>query len=580
MSSQLAIDSNLLNSKFEGYKLDPFSSTVVRTPVQSAQFKVNPTDHRVGFRDLQARIRHSQLSYGYPIDENRAAAFYVDEGYCLIAVVYNKVVKQTYFYPVITLAKPFGHIPSYAEPDENVPIDHQIPSVIAISSKLVLVSNGVGDIELIGLEQVDDRLEGVVLGHGCYMGDGLEGVSPVPCVLLSARQVKNKIIFVVHSRTASKTTEFNISTLEMNIPTAETKHEEDGSFSLFITILSIQRGPEVPVYCSISPSGQLVIFGSETRYARVKEHNMNEETESTADTPMEVEQTPAYKWSQDGADLTVQFQLPVDTPKSAIFCKFVPDHLNLIVQTEAQDISYPFAKLWSKVKPDECFWERDDNTLTLYITKLDEHTRWPQLFDRDDGVAETLTANALAAINQSLSKFTSDVQPSQHPAATDMDEDIDEVYQPVIFTIFNLAGDVVQEVASGHMNWLCSSYHTTELPSVCLQVDVDGVVFQLKEVNGSIEFQHIACFDAFAFVQASKRDARFIHHDPRLFFTSVVESSRNAYIYYHHSDKRTVETQTLVDLTQGENCDILGVELVMDNLLMALTDSDVIVMEL
>jgi hypothetical protein len=444
----------------------------------------------------------------------------------------------------------------------------------------------VGDIELVGLEQVEDKLVGVVLGHGCYMGDGLEGVSPVPCVLLSARQIKSKIIFVVYSRTASKTTEFNISTLEMNIPTKETKHENDGTFSLFITILSIQRGPEVPVYCAISPSGGRIIFGSETRYARVKEHKADEETdeamEVAVDTPMEVEQTPPYKWSQDGADITVQFQLPVDTPKSAIFCKFVPDHLNLIVQTGSHDISYPFAKLWSKVKPDECFWERDDNTLTLFITKLDQHTRWPQLFDREDGVAETLTANALAAINQSLSKFTTDggAQPAQHPAATDMDEDIDEVYQPVIFTVFNLAGDVVQEVASGHMNWICSSYHTAELPSVCLQVDVDGVVFQLKEVNGSIEFQHVASLDAFAFVQASKRDARFIHHDPRFVFTSIIESSRNAYIYYHHDDKRMIEKQTLIDLTQGEDSDILGVELVMDNILMALTDSHVIVMEL
>jgi hypothetical protein len=91
MTSPLTIDSNLLNSKFEGYKLDPFSSTVVRTPIQAELFKVHPSEHRVGFRDLQARIRHSQLSYGYPIDEKRATAFYIDEDYRLTAVVYDKV---------------------------------------------------------------------------------------------------------------------------------------------------------------------------------------------------------------------------------------------------------------------------------------------------------------------------------------------------------------------------------------------------------------------------------------------------------------------------------------------------------
>lgn len=508
---------------------------------------------------------------------------------------------------ITELIKPLGPLPGFTEPDSTVPLQPQIPSAVAVSRELVVVSNGVGDIELVGIEEKNGKILGASLGSACYLGEGNEGISPVPCMLLTARRAKQKIILVVYSHTASKTTEFNIATLQLDIPTADTEKLEDGSFVLLLKTLHIQKGPEVPVYCAITPSGQRCIFASEVKYNRVRLSATTNEEEEEESEPMDIVKEakpapPTYQWSQEGADITLLFQLPQGTTKSNINCKFVKDHLILLVQSgDAILVSYPYRKLWSTVKPDECVWTYDAKTglLSLFMTKMDAYTRWPQLFDHDDGVLETISPAQLQDIQLRMEKFTATptaaeeqtskdmvLKPAQHPAATDMDEDIDEAGQPVIFSVYDMDGNEVDEFSSGGYSWICKSYDSVSqpLPSICLQMDVDGLVFKVEEdaTDHTVKINHDATFDAFAFVQASKRDGRFVLFDPHHYhFTSIIESGRNAYIYFHHDDKRTVEMQTLVDLTLGHHhVDVIGAQLILQDQLMILTESQIIVIEL
>ncbi|CEP12103.1 hypothetical protein [Parasitella parasitica] len=594
MNTRFTPDVQKLNPKFEGYKLSPFkeATNLIRFPLDNIQVYEPTNDQRLGFRDLQARIRHSNLIYGHPLDQNRGSAFCIDQEFNLHMIVYDKLAKKINTYLITELMKPLGGLPAFVEIDNTVPIEPQLPSAVSVSRALLLASNGVGDIELIGLEEKNGDVLGTSLGSVCYLGVGNEGISPVPCMLLTARQIKTKIMLVVYSRTPSKTTEFNIATLELDIPNPDTEKLDDGSFVLLLKTLHIQTGPEVPVYSAITPSGKC-IFGSEVRYNQVK-LSQNEEQEDTA-TPMDIVQEKEksrkdiYQWSQEGADITVQFQLPDNTPKSAVNCKFVVDHLSLLVQNSS--ISYPFRKLWSTIQPEESLWTIEDRTLTLFMTKADEYTRWPQLFDKDDGIMEALSADHLSDIKDRLAKFTSNdqsdssslvpnpsfVQAAQHPAATDMDEDIDDTGEPVVFSVYDYRGKVVDEFDSGNYRWICSSFDTAnKIPSVCLQMDVDGLAFTLTEVGDKIQIQHAATFDAFSFVQASKRDARFIHHDAYFYFTSIIESSRNAYLYYHHDDKRLEEVQTLIDLTQGHDVDIIGAQFLFEKNLLILTESHLV----
>ena len=89
------------------------------------------------------------------------------------------------------------------------------------------------------------------------------------------------------------------------------------------------------------------------------------------------------------------------------------------------------------------------------------------------------------------------------------------------------------------------------MPTVCLKHDVDGLVYTIHHVPGSkpsqstvqtatdiMRFIHTDTLDALAFVQASKREKRFVFHDPHGRFCVIVESSRNGYIYWHHPGRK------------------------------------------
>ncbi|ORZ20761.1 hypothetical protein BCR42DRAFT_213007 [Absidia repens] len=621
---RLTVNSAHINNKFEGYKLHPFpeSTSLTRTPLPSGNLKVTRQGQqhstRLGFRELQARVRFNHLAFGCPLNDDIGVSYYVDEDYTVNAVTFDKNEKTTQFSTLASLTQPIGGgIPNFTQPAQTVPLCPEYPSLIALGPELILAANGVGDIELIGIEQQGHRrLVGTVLAHAHYEGEGNEGISPVPCVLLAARRIKTKVVMVVYSQVASKKTLFNITTLEMDIPTTSTT---GSTASLSLTTRHIQQGLEVPVYCTITADGERCIYGSESRYTHLKSHLEKEgdgdistglmDTDTIATTGEETEDAPVqlaasqYQWTQEGSELIIQFELPAGTTASAISCKFTHEHLVLIVRAQEVEFSFPYRKWWTSIIPDESTWTIDaSGLLSLHITKQDQRSRWPHVFEKDDGVLETVDKEKLQEIAKQLEKFTSDPSVAsgpfmqQHPAATDMDEDVDERGQPITFEVFDTTGTCIQEITSAGQEWLSNSfenpsahhqhhYQGTLPPSIVCKMDVDGLVYNWSTTNEKnqlplLALEHIATFDAFAFVQASKRDTRFVRHDPHLGFITIVESSRNCYIYYRHGDNRIVEKQTLVDLTQGHDVDILGVQLILDGIMMVLTESEIIMISL
>jgi hypothetical protein len=93
MNTRLIPDLNKINSKFEGYKLTPFNKGLYRTDLLQGNITIHKdnNDHRMGFRDLQARIRHSHLIYGFPLDKSRGSSFCIDQEFNLNMIVFDKV---------------------------------------------------------------------------------------------------------------------------------------------------------------------------------------------------------------------------------------------------------------------------------------------------------------------------------------------------------------------------------------------------------------------------------------------------------------------------------------------------------
>ncbi|KAL0073950.1 hypothetical protein J3Q64DRAFT_1686455 [Phycomyces blakesleeanus] len=602
ITQTLTHDQDLINVAFEGYKLKTFpeETRLSRTPIPGDPLQVtqHSSQTRIGFRELQARVRFSHLADGYPINDQTGTAFYVDTEYNVVMVVYDKSSQETKFHIIGQLTRPLNNVPSYVEPEITVPLDPHYPSLIAIGQNLLVAANGVGDLEIICINQsANGTFSGCSVLSGHYEGEGNEGVSPVPFGLLAARRVEDRIVAVVYSRVAEVASKFNIATVEMNVPTGNytsTQHE-------ILKVLHVQRGPEVPVYVAITKDGNHCILGSESSYENIHEEpktmiidSDEEEKEDSNQNNDEQPKKAPYEWTQDGSDITIQFTIPQNTPKSAIACNLTHQHLSLVVQAEDVNLSFPYNKLWGPISVQDSTWtiDRAKGVLSIFLTKQDEHARWPHVFDMDDQVLESVEKERLAEMTARLAKFTTDYPESQsqqpeiasHPAATDMDEDVDEAGQPIHFLVYNRFGHLVEEIFSGGREWLSNGFRDPDnkngLASVGVKMDVDGLVFGFEEkrdgVATTIEGVHRATFSAFAFVQASKRDSRFVRHDPYNNFAVIVESSRNAYIYHRTGTRVNTEAQTLIDLTQGHDTSVLGVQLILKNVLMVLTETEVI----
>src|SRR5581483_3690306 len=80
-----------------------------------------------------------------------------------------------------------------------------------------------------------------------------------------------------------------------------------------------------------------------------------------------------------------------------------------------------------------------------------------------------------------------------------------------------------------------------------------------------LTWTHIATFNALSFVQASKREKRFMFHDPKNRFVVILEGNHRAFIYKHHegNEKEKYDEQSVVELAvnSSDNSEIIGVQM-------------------
>ncbi|KAF9354715.1 hypothetical protein BGX26_007455 [Mortierella sp. AD094] len=399
--------------------------------------------------------------------------------------------------------------------------------------------------------------------------------------------------------------------------------------SVPLRIVHSTRGTEVPFYCALDPSNEGYIIGSNTTYKPTKEAVVEQTTRylEPGSEAMDLDGTdigtksssePPYIWTQTETDVTICFGLPKGTTKHAIHCKFSRQGLELhvnLTQPVDQGVRLPNLDkmpLFDMVIPDECCWtlEPGAGILTVSLEKKNTKTRWSQVFAEGvdvDPVEETLDPSVFAEYKSALEKYTTDIAgagPGRDSTllpsiAQDPQEDIDEEGEEIKFSWIQSedGADIVRAITigTGH-DWIGQAFPSFEsrqgdetsfhTPTVCLKHDVDGLVYAIQHVPGSVptlssiqqddgvmKFVHVSTFDALAFVQASKREKRFVMHDPHGRFSVIVESSRNVYIYWHTADAQLErERQTVVDVSRGQRVDIIGCQLIADNVLVILME--------
>ncbi|CAG8528924.1 6258_t:CDS:2 [Ambispora leptoticha] len=639
---------NLLNPKFEGYRLNIFDDEkhLLRVPLPEPGINIPkvPVNANLSYNEMHSLVHYNHLFAGFTADIGNA--LYFDSELQIILVEYDLIKDSIIMHPLIKLPKSTtisGSVSSSC-----------YPSLRALSATLLLASNGLGNIYLL---KISRNVESQVVTAEIIKNINFYGYSEVgddaaikktvitPCVLLDGKIIDEgesaQIYFIVYnvlvskyssssslSTSSQKTSKklFDVTLLQMSLDAsssgAEVKH--------------VLRGPDIPLYCALDMKGEGYIIGCTGEYSVLSLNNANISTSEKEQEILEEKQcdenikkeeetkdesSPPYLWTQTDSDVSINFQLPPGTPKTAVHCSFSKTHLSLTIKlpgnssesssSEPSSTSkspsipcYAFTNLHDEIDPSASLWtiESKIGLLTLYLEKQNRGTRWMHVFKHDDGVLETLDPNEIAEFRERLEKFTSsstDGQPFastlHHPIGHEIEESIDYEGRYVKFFWIEKQGNITAKFAGGSHEFLCPQFECfgrkdiessiNRFPSVCLKYDVDGLVYEFQHSSGfpPITVTHVSTFDAFGFVQASKREKRHLFHDPLNRFIMVLERTHRAFIYWHIEDqtKRDFGKQTIVDIIgESKDEDVLGVQMVADSVILVLLTKTIVVIKL
>ncbi|KAI8820225.1 uncharacterized protein EV422DRAFT_83733 [Fimicolochytrium jonesii] len=579
---QVPVDRGLLDPRFDGYKLKidgPFSAPRhIRLPTSINMGKVPSLAHDP-FRKLEARSKFNHL-FAFPGTDG---AYYVDGNYTMVEVLYNEATADLHLRKVYQLPVPTG------------PTDtREYPSVRRAGS-LFIVSDGGGTITILQHTSTD---EFPVVGQF----SGLRGTP----ILVDALLESDRRVLIMYYRMEEH---------EAEEPTGHTttsfrdkqRSETHQRLSFFLSLLSVTlqdppvgmmleprtvmtvEGFSAPFLASIEPDGNGFVVGAATPYENpalkqavdaAAASSAPRGVGASAPTPNRDEKLD-YKWMQTESDITITVRLPHVTLKSEVHCLFMKHCVKCKILPPKEETIFD-AKIFDDIVPSDCLWTLEDNRmLTLYLQKANEGSRWTHLWDdeNDDDVEETLDPNVIAEFASALEKYTSSAVDTDIPpyAAQDImserPEEVDFEGHAAVLMRYSLdanAGPTHMSLTGGR-EWLCTSFAWTPpvipavprvLPiTVALRSDIDALVYTIGTPNLSLT--PAAAFNAFGFVQASKRDKRFMAftHDARYMF--IVESKR-MYVYAQlpHAGA-TVADQYVVDLDEGGfegQGDVLGVQ--------------------
>ncbi|RUS18746.1 hypothetical protein BC937DRAFT_88397 [Endogone sp. FLAS-F59071] len=544
-----------LNSKFEGYKLALFRDdthlhrTLIPDPGIHVPKIANST--RLSFRELEARVTFNHLAAGYDFD-GRGIAFYVNATNTVTMIQFDHATNATTFHPLVELPVGSNTLPSYVEPDSSTNYYPQYPTIRALSPFLLLVSDGTGHLHVVyhPPNPTTDPRRGRIILTMSYNGDGTEGVKPVPCVLLDAKLVDGEdsgsgsgteLLFAVYSIATqtglskeeeavalssssssqsrstiaeqAKRTLFNIVLLSLPLPFNTDAIPTSANLpNLNPTVLHTLRGPDIPCYFSLDPTGASYVIGSEYPFELVL----------TTPTSMDLDPTPipvstltpaSYTWTQTTTDLTLHFSLPPGTPSTAVHCHFTTSHLSLLVDGSSPDapplLSHPYHALYHPFDPSASLWTLETRTgeLTLHLQKQQPSAaRWPHVFAYDDGVIEDLDPSNVREAVERLERFTSSEEEGGAGAGVgagvgpgagrpfivgdaDVDEeDVDHEARGTILAWVDRSGRITVRTGAGTGEWICGAFERPgeEMPPVCLKHDVDGL-WRLNANGGTSE---------------------------------------------------------------------------------------------
>ncbi|GJE97156.1 NudC domain-containing protein [Phanerochaete sordida] len=606
---------SLLNPRFEGYKLDAIDQDAVVTRF-SLPYTLNQSSPAgktpLSFQEVQSRIRHNHLVVGP--DGN---VVYVDHQLRVVAV---DVGTEPSFRVLCELPIPIKGTSGDGPHSEY-------PSAAFLDASTLLVSDGQGTLYALQLAQsgpanvlnafelqIPEDYKSMYNSVPFRIHSAVRSASGTALAVLSSKHYSNVVQDESERKRQPKPSKYDIWGVEVYL-----RHiPRDQPLSL--EIAWHRRGDDVPVQALFIEATDAFMFVGKGEYRKISSPSAptyepsqdeiapipraGENLDSTNGTPtvQGPPMPPPYSWTQSEDSVTVAFPVPSATPKDAIKVTFSPTTLSLFVTDEDDVLSkispvplprYALAKLWDGIRTTTSFWTLDRQAesayglLTLHLDKAHDGTRWAHVFagagtpGGAPEVPESLDASELAAIRDSLEKYTAALQGGDDAsglglgrgmpslAQGEADDEVDtDVGDMSVLTWVSLDGGEpawAQNAGAGEPVTLLA----TPVPgdaasrlSVVVKHGIDGCEFAFDAAAQA--WKHNVTYNALSFVLASKRDTRFVHHLSSKAVLAFESGSRdlggNVYIYQapaKRGDK--FSKQAVLKVGDGASGPLLGV---------------------
>lgn len=337
-------------------------------------------------------------------------------------------------------------------------------------------------------------------------------------------------------------------------------------------------GSSFPEYAAIDCNGDAVCIVAQNEFKFF--FDSDGIIQNSQETAEKVPEQPKYTYIQTPEDITVFFRVPETTKKADIQVNFCSMQMEVLLQGKC----VLSGNLANCIDVSGSTWILDGEKLEVILLKAEVGLMWQELVKGDKQGEELMDRSLIDEIHARLAHLTSETEatPSDRiPFNLGQLEECDLSNEPLTFQ--RIDGNNHQEthkINMGGHQWLFTrQIGPEELPAICLRHDVDGILWQPKNVfnEGELEHfkvEHVATFSALGYVQASKQDKKFTSCSPDFSYSAISDCARHIYMYFQpenlHSNfelrnRKTGESiahiakQYVISL---EDCDkILGMQL-------------------
>ncbi|GAB1597442.1 nudC domain-containing protein 1-like [Argonauta hians] len=537
LADELKVQSDLLNPNFDGYKLslDPLSTYKIN--LDSELDVATLTDKQFSYQHLKALGSHNHLILDqWAMNAGRYIVYFIDNSWKLCCI---ELINEMGHPKLIKINPPF-QIPNR----NNL---HLIPGRHNVTMKFpapdwAVIADGAGTLYLLETgtrSRVQDTSTSwqVRFSKSDVLGEN-RGLF-ILCDTLFHTENESHFVecLLLHVDEADEQLRDKFNATFMTVLEWLTLCSDDKQIWTVKQTRRL-RGSRNADCCYFEKGGQAIYIAGDRVFQMIYDSERPINTSDEKETVKE-DCVPEYTWMQDEESLTVHFLLPKGAPEDSIYATLQPDYIDVGIKNGDQFLS---GQLEHPIDPQGSTWTLTDNRLEVYLSKQNEGM-W-SLVVKGNTRGEMVTSDEqLAEIHKRLSHLTSEQwnpNPDEQnkPFNSQQLEDCD-LYpdsQAMLVRIDGVTHKITHQAHLGSHQWLFNTFTDVEkIPAVCLRHDVDGLVWQLGD-DDSLDlamppWRHIATFNAFGYVQASKQQKKFSACPPDFSYAIICDCSKHCYIY-------------------------------------------------